>query len=751
MKDILKTHFDIDANEIKKLGGYANANYYVEAGNEKYILKAYQYEAETLDFLNDENRILERLSAEIPGSFQEPLLSVHDTYLVIDEQNNKIYRLLRYIDGELLCNAPHNKTLFVSLGSLLAKLDKTLTNQRYLSIMARRHEWDILQIDLSIPYSKLITDVSHRRLVEYFYLQYNEQVRPLLPKLRYSVIHADANDLNVLVKDNQIAGLIDFGDSVYSLLINELAVAITYGMFGKQEPLQWAIPIISSYSTIIQPTEEEADILYYLVAARLCISVCQSAHAKIINPDDKYLTISEQPALSLLEQWITISPIKAAHEFRKAARLPGKISAPTQDDVETRWKYLGKSLSLSYENPIRMEMAAFQYMYDTEGNTLLDLRNNIPHVGHCHPRVVQAGQQKMARLNTNTRYLYDDITAFSEKLLSKFPPALNKVFYVNSGSAASDLAIRLAKTYTGKENIMVMQHGYHGNTTEGINISHYKFAGKGGSGAAQNITVVPIPDFDNKLSRQETEERNLIKIREFINSLADKKSTFAAFITEPIVSAAGQIVLPPPYLQEISSFIREQGGVYISDEVQTGFGRLGNYFWGFEYAGIVPDIVVLGKPIGNGHPMAAVVCTTEIAESFNNGMEFFSSFGGNPVSCAIGLSVLNVIEEENLVQNAQLAGSYLIDQFENLKKECVNIGEIRGMGLSLGIEIVKDQINFEPDTELAAFLVNELKNRNILTGTDGPYDNVFKLKPPLCFSKENADELIKNLRAILLK
>ncbi len=254
-----------------------------------------------------------------------------------------------------------------------------------------------------------------------------------------------------------------------------------------------------------------------------------------------------------------------------------------------------------------MKKAAFQYMFDAEGNTYLDARNNISHVGHCHPRVTAAGQRKMLNLNTNTRYIYDELNDYAARLVRLFPSSLNKVFFVNSGSAASDLALRMAFTHTEKQKVLVMEQGYHGNTSAGIDISHYKFSSKGGKGQAQDIIVAPIFGFNKDA---------------LIKDLKKDEGNIAAFIAEPVIGCAGQIPLPDNYLKEIYPVIRDQGGICISDEVQTGFGRLGEVFWGFELYDIVPDIVIIGKPIGNGHPMAAIVTTDEIAESFDNGMEF---------------------------------------------------------------------------------------------------------------------------------
>lgn len=749
IQDILAKNFNIKNAEIKKLVGEVNKNYLVTNGKVKYILKESVFSEEELDFSIDECDILEHLSIKFSGYFQEPVKSSANNYLVIVPENQKIYRLFRYIEGELFHEVRHTDSLLNSFGKLLAEMNQALMDKRFLSIMSRRYDWDILQFDLNIQNIRYIEDISDRRLVEYFHMQFQEIVRPLIPKLRQSIIHGDANDYNVLVKNNRVCGIIDFGDCVYSLLINELAVAITYSLLNKENLLESATEIIQGYANKLPLKEEEADILYYLIAARLSISLCHSANGKHENPENKYLTISEKPVLNLLREWITINPIKAANEFRKAANLPQIIIDTTNSDIENRWKVISKSFSLSYNKPIKMEKAAFQYMYDNLGNTYLDLRNNIPHVGHCHPKVIKAGQAAMAKLNTNTRYLYDEIHQYSGNVLSKFPSKLNKIFFVNSGSAASDLALRLAKAHTERSKMMVMEYGYHGNTTAAIDISSYKFSGMGGKGIPNETFIAPIPISTQKLTKQEKEAINRNSILSYLEILEFEKTKIAGFITEPIVSAAGQIVIEKSYLQEIYSFIRTNGGVCISDEVQTGFGRLGKYYWGFEYSGFVPDIVILGKPIGNGHPMAAVVCTSEIADSFNNGMEFFSSFGGNPVSCSIGQAVLEVIEEENLAENARNVGEYLISEFKELREEFPYLGEIRGMGLSLGIEIVKDTYSFEPNSWLALKIVQELRNKNILVGTDGPFNNVFKLKPPLCFTTSNAKHFINEFKRIL--
>ncbi len=296
---------------------------------------------------------------------------------------------------------------------------------------------------------------------------------------------------------------------------------------------------------------------------------------------------------------------------------------------------------------------------------------------------------------------------------------------------------------------MVIEHGYHGQTQTGIDISDYKFSNKVGQGQKDYVLKATIPDTYRGQYTTNDGSAGKLYAQEAIEQINNSASPIAAFISEPIVGCGGQIPLAKGYLKEIYPEIRKQGGVCISDEVQTGFGRLGDLFWGFEAQEVMPDIVIIGKPMGNGHPMGAVITTTEIVESFNKSVEFFSSFGGNPVSCAIGLSVLEVIEEENLQENARIVGDFYKSLFFELQKEFPCIGDVRGSGLFIGVEMVQNGDNLEPDTHLANHIKNELRNQYILISTDGPFDSVLKTKPPLCFTKENAQQVADHIYEVL--
>ncbi len=749
IEHFLKEHFGIKPDEIKPLDGYHNLNFLVRSGDNKFVYKTYPYDKELFDITSAENDAINHLKNVGFKRIPRPIKTESGQYQFrSSSQKQKTHRLLSYLEGDFLGDTVHTESLIESFGAYLAKMNVHLQSFDSYVLRARQWPWDLQYVEMNRPLIQDIHNAKDRNLVLYFLQQYEEQVRPYHAALRKQVIHNDANEWNVLTNNDKVAGIIDFGDIAHSFLINELAIALTYTCYDKENPLYWAKILIKAYHQVLPLKELEIQVLYYQIAARLCTSVCNSAHAKKTNPDNNYASVSEQKAWQMLYKWLSIGPIKAEHTFRSAIGLEPKQFKSTHQLLNKRYEHISKILSTSYKEPIHMVRSAYQYMYAADGNTYLDAYNNIPHVGHSHPKVVKAGQDQMAVLNTNTRYLYDHLSAYAEKLLSKFPNSLKKVFFVNSGSAASDLAIRMANYHTKHQHIMILEDGYHGNTQVSIDISDYKFNNPKGQGQKSHILKTPIPNTFNGKYRSDKDNAGYLYGKDAVDQIKRHSEPISAFIAEPIVGCAGQVPLPKGYLQQIYPVIRAEGGLCISDEVQTGFGRVGNAFWGFELLDVVPDIVVLGKPIANGHPMGAVVCTDAVASSFEQGVEFFSSFGGNPVSCAIASAVLDIIEEENLQLNAKIVGDYYQSRLLELAEKHTCIGDVRGSGLFIGIEVVKNN-STTPDPELASYIKNKMKARHILISTDGPFNNVIKTKPPLCFSKDNVDQVIVTLDHVL--
>jgi 4-aminobutyrate aminotransferase-like enzyme len=391
-------------------------------------------------------------------------------------------------------------------------------------------------------------------------------------------------------------------------------------------------------------------------------------------------------------------------------------------------------------------------MRDAEGRWYLDLYNNVPHVGHGNPRVVRAVRDQMALLNTNTRYLHDTILRYAEALRGRLPEGLDVVYFVNSASEANELALRMARAATGRKTLLVMEGAYHGHTTTLIEASPYKFSGPGGEGRAPWVQTVVLPDLYRGPHRREVEgaaSRYVEDVVAVVRSMVEGGRPPGAFLAESLPSVGGQIVLPAGYLEGVYRAVRGAGGLCIADEVQVGFGRLGASFWGFELQGVVPDLVVLGKPMGNGFPLGAVVARREVAEAFDTGMEFFSTFGGNPVACAAGLAVLEVMEEEGLQEHAHRVGARLSAALEELAGDHEAVGDTRGMGLFQGVELVSDPVARTPAPELASYLKERLADLRILTGTDGPAHNVLKLRGPMVVEEADVDRFAFVLRQIL--
>jgi alanine-glyoxylate transaminase/(R)-3-amino-2-methylpropionate-pyruvate transaminase len=432
---------------------------------------------------------------------------------------------------------------------------------------------------------------------------------------------------------------------------------------------------------------------------------------------------------------------------------PTPYTGPSREEVlATRREFTNPAIFTFYKEPMMLVEGHMQWLFDETGRRYLDLFAGIVTVscGHCHPKVVQAIRDQIGRIqHTTTIYLHPNFGAFAKALAAKMPSGLDTSYFVNSGSEANDLAIQMARLHTGNFDVIAVRNAYHGGspTAQGLTSLHtWKYPLPNGIG----VHHVPCPDPYRSLysgSPAEIAQRCAEEIREVIRFSTPGK--VAAFISEPIQGVGGATSGAPEYLRLAYEIVREHGGVCIADEVQTGLGRLGSHFWGFEAQQVVPDVVVLGKPIGNGFPLAAVVTTAAIAASFDNGMEFFSTFGGNPVACAAGRAVLEVLDDERLQENALAVGEYLAAGLARLMERHALIGDVRGSGLFLGVELVRERSTREPATQETDYVVERLRECGVLTGSDGPFQNVLKLRPPLVLGREDVDLFVDTLDAIL--
>ncbi|WP_371107263.1 aspartate aminotransferase family protein [Rhizobium sp. RCC_161_2] len=413
--------------------------------------------------------------------------------------------------------------------------------------------------------------------------------------------------------------------------------------------------------------------------------------------------------------------------------------------VERRQALLGPSYRLFYDNPLHLVRAEGVWLYDADGEAHLDVYNNVPSVGHCHPRVVEAIARQAAILNTHTRYLDDTILDYSERLLATFPDEIERVMYTCTGSEAVDLALRIARHYTGGTGIIITENAYHGVTAAAVEISPSL-----GSGVplGPHVITVPAPDAYRAEGRDVADAlaEDVSKAIAFMRRHGIRP---AAFIADSIFSTDGILPDPEGFLQKTLEVVHEADALYIADEVQPGFGRTGSHMWGFMRHGIVPDIAVMGKPMGNGMPIAAAVMKAEIQERFGKDVRYFNTFGANHVSIAAASAVLDVIRDEKLMENVAATGEYMLTGMRALQGTFACIGDVRGAGLFLGLEFVKDRESRTPDGALALAVVNGLRDRRVLISAAGIHGNVLKIRPPLPFSRKHADIFLETLESVL--
>lgn len=429
------------------------------------------------------------------------------------------------------------------------------------------------------------------------------------------------------------------------------------------------------------------------------------------------------------------------------------------NEVETlenrRAKVIQQAQEYYYQEPMNLVRGWQQYLIADDGRVYLDAINNVAHIGHSHPKVVNAATKQWRKLNTNARFLYEDNIDYAERLLKYFPESLQVIFYTCTGSEANDLALRLARAYTNQKDVLVIDGEYHGNTTAVDEISTNLMDNPTASKSVRPFTH-PLIQPNTFRGKYAAETPNISELyaqdaQDKISYIQSQGRGVAAFISESLLGSGGGVEMPKDYLKKVYEHVHKAGGVCIADEVQIGFGRMGSHFWGFQKEGVLPDIVTLGKPMGNGHPISAVITTKEIADAYRKKYTYFNTFAGNPVSCQIANAVLDVIEEEKLQENAAVVGGFLKQELEKLIDEFESVGAVYGHAMYLGVDLVTDKKSRKPDSQKALWVSEAMKQRGIIIYPTGDYYNILKIKPPMCFTKENAVFLVETLRNILSK
>ncbi len=978
--------------ELQELAGELDLNFRVAARDgRQFVLKVMRTSSDErfVEMLCSAHAHIRSRDASVPVPDVVPLPS-GALWCSRPDQDGvpRLLWLLSALEGrEYASYHPHPLTLIRELGGCVARMDRALADFAHPGL-GRELRWDLRRAAWIADHFDLIGDPDRRALLGGV-LARHAQLLSALVQQPVAPVHNDVNDYNILVTCGAdgmplISGLLDLGDLVSGPVVAELAIAAAYVALDHPHPERAIAALVSGYHAVTPLADEQIEMIWPLLLARLAVSVVNSALVKAERPDDPYMVISEAPAWRFLERSVGIPESRMTAHLRIACGLPatnaagrvrawldaergafapvvradlasapvhflaladsatpqdlnrmndaealalgpevegtdawigrygeprgvytdaafradaypgsarrtvhlgadifmaagtpihtplnavvekvayrdghldyggmailrhttpegdefatlyGHLSAaamshlkpgqrldrgtafaalgtPTEnggwqphlhfqlvvapDAMPTDWPgvadpddlalwqalcsnpaallnladdrvayraideaktgehraaHFASNLRLSYAEPCLFVRGWRTHLYDQWGRPYLDAYNNVPHVGHAHPRLAAIAQDQMARLNTNTRYLHPAQIEFAEALVARMPPQMTHVFLVNSGSEGNELALRLARAHTHGKDMVVVDHGYHGNTTGAIDLSAYKFNKPGGGGPPDWVHLVPVPDTYRGSHRgPDAAERYASAVEDALLRIEARHGRLAGFIAETFPSVAGQIVPPAGYLRAVYARIRAAGGVCIADEVQTGLGRLGAFYWGFEEQQAEPDIVVLGKPLGNGHPIGAVVTTSAIANSFDNGIEFFSTFGGSTLSCRIGTEVLRIVDEEQLPANAAVTGGQLLAGLRTLQERHPIIGDVRGIGLFMGVDLVADQATRAPATRVAQYVKNRLRQERVLIGTEGPADNVLKIRPPLTVDAGDIDHLLATLDRVL--
>lgn len=473
-----------------------------------------------------------------------------------------------------------------------------------------------------------------------------------------------------------------------------------------------------------------------------------------------HVVVSEDLAVSPPPQRIRVSEVTNWNVLSAdpdlLLRLPSRPELNSRlqgvDVMALRDQRLARSQRTYYVSPPNFVRGRGVWLYDEHGYGYLDAINNVTHVGHAEPRIIRAAAAQLKKLNTNSRFLYQGIATYAQRLVATLPDPLEVVFFVCTGSEANDLALRMARQVTGRTDVIVIDGAYHGNTAAVMGISPDRYKGPGGRGAPPTTHEVIRPDvYRGHFGAQDVDAGSKYagEVAKVAKGLTAEGKRPAAFIAESLMGTAGNIVFPEHYLSDAFAAVRGEGGLCISDEVQVGVGRLGSHFWGFQVQGVVPDIVTMGKPLGNGHPIAAVVTTRAIADAFDDGVKYFNTFGGNPVSCAIGTAVLDIVQGDGLQSRAADVGTYFLKSLEQLKSRHDVIGDVRGRGLYLGVELVRDRQTLEPADVEALAISERMKDAGVIVYPTGAHANVLKIKPPMIFDPHHVDVFVEVLDGVL--
>jgi 4-aminobutyrate aminotransferase-like enzyme/Ser/Thr protein kinase RdoA (MazF antagonist) len=663
-------------------------------------------------------------------------------------ERRHLVRMITFLDGHLVQAGELSDPALEAFGRTVAGLGRALRG--FFHPAARRKLlWDVRHALELRPLVAEIDDPGRRALVERTLDRYEEHVAPVFERLRAQVIHGDVTLDNALVDEaGNVSGIVDFGDMSHTALVVDLS-SLLEALMEREDAFEAGAHVVHGYRSVTPLEDEELELLPYLLAARTATSVTMAAWRLVRFPENEAYIRGWEGAWPILEALDSVGYDEARRRLTDSPR-PRSRTTGAASLLERRAAAFGPALlPLTYEDPLHLVRGEGVWLIDADGRRYLDCYNNVPVVGHSHPRVADAVARQVRLLNTNTRYLFDNVVELAERLLATMPDGIDTVSFVNSGSEANDLAWRLLTNATGADGGIVTDFAYHGITTA---IAHLSPEEWGRAGQPRHVATVPAPDGYRGRYRADDEgwaEHYAAHVDTAVAELAERDIRLAATYIDGGFTSDGILTPPPAYLRDVVRRTHDAGGLYVADEVQAGYGRFGDTLWSFDASGIDPDVVTLGKPMGNGIPVAAVCTRREIAERMAETGSYFSTFGGNPVACAAALAVLDVLEDEGLQARARDVGEYLRGALRELATRHEVIGDVRGHGLLIGVELVRDRDTREPDADAADRVANGLRERGVLVGTTGRADDTLKIRPPLPLEREHADLLVTTLDEVL--
>ncbi len=761
--EIAETQFDLDG-PIKLLGGERDRNFLVSNAQGDTLIKVANT-SEDDALLEMQCQALEHIERYAPDLPVPRLIRTEQgdawaTVIIASGESLRV-RAFTYLPGIPVDHAPMDSGLMKNLGRMVARLDHALRGFFHPSC-GHTIAWDVQRLDQMEDLLVHVVDPDEKTLIQKTIIAFKRDIKPKLGNFRAQAIHNDVSFHNTVVdpeNPTHVTGIFDFGDMVYGPLIQDLANAAVEIPVGSRDALARSAEIVAGFHEITPLEDDEIAALPGMFAARLaqCLILESWSDAKLTWTDDRdHLDGWRSKCVMTLTEIHKTGFDELEIQLRAVCGLPAKHARETEQQPDfdkalaNRNQFLGNAGYIAYDTPIHLSRGEGVWLIDHQGKRYLDAYNNVPHAGHCHPRIVSAISRQTARLNTNTRYLYDIAANYAERLSSTLPEGLDACYFVSSGSEANDLAWRLATTCTGNNGALILEHAYHG-VTEAIDaISPSE--GKNGSSHFNHVAEITAQDDYRgpwKRSDPERGRKYAAYADDAIRQLKSRGHSPAAFFMDMIMSSSGIFAPAPGYLEGLFDSVRHSGGLCIADEVQSGFGRTGTHMWGFEAGNVIPDIVTFGKPIAGGYPMGLVVTTREIADQFEQTTEFFSTTGGNPVACAAAMAMLDVIEDESLMENAHRIGAGIMSGIQSLSDRFPIIGDVRGSGFFIGVELVKDKQTLEPASYETKQVMNILRNNGVLVGMDGIHENVLKIRPPMVFAEHHVEILLHELENAL--